>query len=154
MKNRRTLSYSMRWKSSLWWWWWESVNRNWISPFFKSWPSSDEKGYWCMGRYWESWWEGDFEILRYDLRSSSRWPLQVIDHFIHLTQIDGQNFWTCLKLTNAQDLCLVWRGSWSRGQLFEVFQGGSNICWNSGRKHSNGGFVALARPTRVASARG
>ena len=31
----------------------------------------------------------------------------------------------------------------------------SNICWNSGRKYSNGGFVALARPTaRVASAGG
>ena len=31
----------------------------------------------------------------------------------------------------------------------------SNICWNSGRKYSNGGFVALARPTqRVASVRG
>ena len=31
----------------------------------------------------------------------------------------------------------------------------SNICWNSGRKYSNGGFVALARPTqRAASVRG
>ena len=80
---------------------------------------------------------------------------QVTDHSIHLTQIDGQIFWTCLKLTNAQDLCLVWRGSCVGGrQLFEVFQGGSNICWNSGRKYSNGGFVALARPTRVASAGG
>ena len=31
----------------------------------------------------------------------------------------------------------------------------SNICWNSRRKYSNGGFVALARPTqRAASVRG
>ena len=96
------------------------------------------------GIYWENWWR---EILRYDLRSSSRWPLQVTDYFIHLTEIDRQILdmfkterWT--RRVNARSFF-----------SFEVAVGGATIwsisrCWvqiSVGILGENTQMVALLR---------
>ena len=47
---------------------------------------------------------------------------------------------------SAQDLCLVWKKPMEDNYL-KHFKVESNICWNSGGKYWNGGFVARARST-------
>ena len=106
--------------------------------------------------------EGDIEIpsqIYFKVTASIRLFHTPYRKFLLVATIDGQILDVCLKQTHAQEgfLRSLFSLEVAGGrQLFEAFQGGgSNICWNSGRKYSNGGFVALARPTaRVASVRG